>query len=80
MPKKPARRRPTAAHAGERPAGTAPTRPTLAFSRANGILLGAAGLVVIVGYALLARGSTVVAPVLLVLGYCVLLPVGIVKK
>lgn len=57
-----------------------PPRPTLGFSRTNGIWLGLATLVIIVGYALLATGDTAVAPVLLVLGYCVLLPVGIVKK
>jgi len=30
-----------------------------------------------VGYALLAGGSTTVAPFLLVLGYCVLFPLGL---
>jgi hypothetical protein len=29
------------------------------------------------GYALLAGGSTTVAPILLVLGYCVLFPLGL---
>ncbi|MBW3661444.1 MAG: hypothetical protein KY397_07425 [Gemmatimonadetes bacterium] len=57
-----------------------PSRPTLSFSRTNGIWLGLGTLVIVVGYALLARGDTTFAPVLLVLGYCVLLPVGIVKK
>ncbi|MDX1661255.1 MAG: hypothetical protein R3326_05645 [Gemmatimonadota bacterium] len=55
-------------------------RPTLSFSRTNGIWLGLGTLVIVAGYALLAKGDTTVAPVLLVLGYCVLLPVGIVKK
>lgn len=31
------------------------------------------------GYADLARGGTTVAPILLVLGYCVLVPVAILK-
>ena len=53
-------------------------RSSLRFSPINGILL-AAGLVVItVGYAMLARGSTVGAPLLLVLGYAVLIPLGII--
>jgi hypothetical protein len=30
-----------------------------------------------VGYWLLARGSTTAAPILLVLGYCVLIPLGL---
>lgn len=54
--------------------------PALSFSRINAIVLGAAVAVIAIGYALLARGSTTVAAVLLVLGYCVLFPVGIIKK
>ncbi len=51
---------------------------SLRFSRKNGIL-GLAGLVVIVlGYALLAQGSITAAPLLLVLGYLVLLPLALV--
>ena len=55
-------------------------RPTLAFSRANGIWLGAAVLAIAIGYFLLSTGSMILAPILLVLGYCVLLPIGIIKK
>jgi hypothetical protein len=40
---------------------------------------GAAALVLIAGYADLWRGSESVAPILLVLGYCVLIPVAILK-
>ncbi|MDE0474069.1 MAG: DUF3098 domain-containing protein [Gammaproteobacteria bacterium] len=51
---------------------------SLRFSRKNGIL-GLAGLLVIVlGYALLAQGSITAAPLLLVLGYLVLLPLALV--
>jgi len=42
--------------------------------------LGAGAVAIAIGYALLAGGSMTVAPILLVLGYCVLLPIGIVKK
>jgi hypothetical protein len=39
----------------------------------------AAGLAaIVVGYMLLASGSTVAAPLLLVLGYAVLIPLGII--
>ena len=41
------------------------------------MLLGGALLSVTIGYLLLAGGSTRVAPALLVLGYCVLFPVGL---
>jgi hypothetical protein len=67
---------------------TQPTRRTEAagadggsvrFSLANAILL-AAGLAAIVGgFALLARGSTVAAPLVLMLGFLVLIPWGIIK-
>jgi hypothetical protein len=49
----------------------------LRFRRRNMVLLGAAIGALAVGYVLLARGSTVAAPVLLVLGYCVLFPLGL---
>ena len=58
----------------------APSRPTLSFSRANAVWLGAAATTIVVGYALLAGGSMMLAPILLVIGYCVLLPIGIIKK
>jgi hypothetical protein len=48
--------------------------------RTRSISLWAAALaVIVVGFADLARGGTTVAPVLLVLGYCVLVPVAILK-
>ena len=49
----------------------------LQFRRINALLLGGALLSVTVGYLLLAQGSTKIAPALLVLGYCVLFPVGL---
>jgi len=38
-----------------------------------------AAVTLLVGYADLARGGVTLAPVLLVLGYCVLIPVAILK-
>jgi hypothetical protein len=49
----------------------------LQFRTRNVVLLAAALGSVGVGYLLLARGDTTVAPVLLVLGYCVLFPLGL---
>ena len=40
---------------------------------------GLAAAAILLGYADLARGGTTVAPILLVLGYCVLVPVAILK-
>ncbi|HEU4463984.1 MAG TPA: hypothetical protein VFS53_02960 [Gemmatimonadota bacterium] len=62
------------------PQSAAPGRPTLSLSRANAFWLGGAAAAIAVGYVLLAGGSETIAPVLLVLGYCVLLPIGIIKK
>ena len=48
--------------------------------RTRSIGLWAAALAVItIGFVDLARGGTTIAPVLLVLGYCVLVPVAILK-
>jgi hypothetical protein len=42
-------------------------------------LWGAALAVILFGFADLAAGGTTVAPILLVLGYCVLVPIAILK-
>ena len=53
-------------------------RPSLRFSAVNGAL-GAAGIgAIVLGYYLLAQGSITAAPLLLVLGYVVLLPLAII--
>jgi len=50
----------------------------VAFARVpERVLLGAAVVSLALGYWLLSKGSTTLAPVLLVLGYCVLFPVGL---
>lgn len=48
-----------------------PRRPLLWWGLAAGSLA--------LGYADLARGGTTFAPILLVLGYCVLVPIAILK-
>jgi hypothetical protein len=52
---------------------------TLRFSMQNWLLLAAGLAAIIAGYVLLAGGSTVAAPLLLVLGYVVLVPLGIIR-
>ncbi|MBA3498169.1 MAG: hypothetical protein H0T86_13780 [Gemmatimonadales bacterium] len=55
------------------------TRPDRRFllARRNLVLLAAAVLVLVAGYLTLAAGHASAAAVLLVLGYCVLFPIGI---
>jgi hypothetical protein len=54
-----------------------PSSARLRFGPRNLVLLAAALAALVVGYVLLAGGSTAVAPLLLVLGYCVLFPLGL---
>jgi len=42
------------------------------------MLMGGAAVALAAGYSLLAAGSTTLAPALLVVGYCVLLPLGLI--
>lgn len=53
-------------------------RASLRFSAINGILLVAGFAAIALGYSLLAKGSNVAAPLLIVLGYAVLIPLGII--
>ncbi|MBR9989457.1 MAG: hypothetical protein KFH98_06860 [Gemmatimonadetes bacterium] len=51
---------------------------SLKFSAINGILMVLGLAAITAGYVMLARGSTVSAPLLLVLGYAVLVPLAII--
>lgn len=59
-------------------AATAESHASLKFSAINGVLLVLGLAAITAGYVLLARGSTVGAPLLLVLGYAVLVPLAII--
>ena len=59
-------------------AAASDTESSLRFSVPNLALLAAGLAAIVVGYVLLAGGSTVGAPLLLVLGYAVLIPLGII--
>ncbi|HEX8392454.1 MAG TPA: hypothetical protein VF665_08880 [Longimicrobium sp.] len=54
------------------------TETSLRFSMLNGVLLAAGLLAIIAGFVSLAGTSTVAAPLLLVLGFAVLVPLGII--
>jgi hypothetical protein len=50
----------------------------LRFGMLNWLLLAGAVISIVAGYVLLAGGSTVAAPLLLVIGYVILMPLGII--
>jgi hypothetical protein len=52
----------------------------LTFGKKNFSLFGAALVSIIVGFLLLSKGSITVAPILLVLGYVILVPLSIIIK
>jgi len=56
---------------------TRPMRARLRFGPRNYAFLAAGMVSLALGYWLLAGGSTGLAPILLVLGYCVCVPVGL---
>ena len=53
------------------------TRSRLQFGPRNYGFLAAAAVSLALGYLLLSKGSTTAAPILLVLGYCVFVPLGL---
>jgi hypothetical protein len=52
----------------------------LPFGRRNYILFGVAALIIVAGYVALARGSLTLAPILLLVGYLVVIPWAILAK
>jgi hypothetical protein len=63
-----------------RPAPKKPPRPMINLKRKNYAIMGAGLVTIVVGFITLASGSITLAPILLVLGYCVLIPVGLLVK
>jgi hypothetical protein len=62
-----------------------PSRPArkevpMPFGRINYLLFGAGLLAVVLGFVTLASGSDTLAPILLVAGYCLIIPVAILWK
>jgi hypothetical protein len=55
-----------------------PREGSMVLGRRNALLIVAGIVVIIIGYMLLGRGSVTAAPLLLVIGYCVVVPVAIV--
>lgn len=59
-------------------AANEPREGAVRFSLLNAALLAAGVVSVVLGYVTLAAASTVAAPLLLVLGYCILIPLAII--
>jgi hypothetical protein len=74
-PKAAPRRGPSAGRTDAR--GAEQERGVADFGPVNYALLGAALVSIVIGYVLLDRGSITAAPLLLVLGYVVLIPAGL---
>ena len=64
------------------PGPRAPERPEveIPFGRKNYVLFAVAAAVILAGYYALSRGSITLAPILLLAGYLVLVPWGILAK
>ena len=58
-------------------AANEPREGAVRFSLLNAALLAAGVISVVLGFVTLAAASTVAAPLLLVLGYCILIPAAI---
>ena len=56
------------------------TAGTFSFTKANYWTLFLGLVVIVIGYIALRRGSITLAPILLVLGYCVIIPIGILLR
>lgn len=54
--------------------------PLLSFTRTNYLLMAGGALFAIVGFVLLRGGDISLAPLLLVTGYCALIPLGIIWR
>jgi len=54
--------------------------PLLSFGRTNYLLMAAGVILAVIGFVLLKAGDISLAPLLLVAGYCALIPLGIVWR
>ncbi|MDI6809451.1 MAG: hypothetical protein QME66_10785 [Candidatus Eisenbacteria bacterium] len=55
-------------------------KPEISFTKKNYLVMGLGILSIVLGYVFLARGSITLAPFLLVLGYVVIIPIGLILK
>lgn len=50
------------------------------FKKENYIIIGIGLIFIILGYIFLAIGDITISPILLILGFCVIIPIGIIFK
>ena len=72
-----ARRRP---RRGGSARSSEPQGVEIPFTRKNYVIFGIAAAVILAGYIALSRGSITLAPILLLTGYLILIPWGILAK
>ena len=65
---------------GPGPKPSEPSDVEIAFGRKSYIIFAVAAVVILAGYVALSRGSITLAPILLLTGYLVLIPWGILAK
>lgn len=57
-----------------------PARPMLTLQKKNYAIMGLGLATIVAGFISLSAGSITLAPLLLVVGYCVLIPLGLLLK
>jgi hypothetical protein len=77
---KPVRKSSKQQPAKPKPSPKKPPRPMINLKKKNYAIMGVGIVTIVVGFITLASGSITLAPILLVLGYCVLIPVGLLVK
>ncbi len=73
--RKPAKQQPIQPKAPKKP-----VRPMIALTKKNYTVMGVGIATIIAGFISLSTGSITLAPILLVLGYCVIIPVSLLIK
>uniref|UniRef100_A0A7C4GIE9 DUF3098 domain-containing protein n=1 Tax=candidate division WOR-3 bacterium TaxID=2052148 RepID=A0A7C4GIE9_UNCW3 len=63
-----------------KPTAKKPVRPMLTLKKKNYVIMGVGLATIVAGFISLAQGSITLAPLLLVIGYCVLIPLGLLLK
>lgn len=64
----------------EKPAKKERVLATVNFTKKNTLFFGIGLILVVIGFILLAAGDIIIAPILLVVGYLVFFPLGILLK
>ncbi|MEO0085153.1 MAG: hypothetical protein ABIK37_00840 [candidate division WOR-3 bacterium] len=63
-----------------KPSARKTVRPMLTLQKKNYIIMGIGLATIVAGFISLSAGSITLAPLLLVIGYCVLIPLGLLLK